>query len=352
MKDNVMLERALLPQAFLNITPSVCALMVILIHVWGSSYLQGGIVSVRMISFFAHGLCTVAVPVFFFMSGYLFYRDVEQVGQVFTKQKKRVLSTLMPFLAWSTFYWLFYAVGSKVIPGIQTTVDFSLRGIFEGIVFYQYCFPMWYMFQLCVFILLAPVIFYALKNRQVSMLLLIATAVVGMFLCDSIEISVAGAKRAIFQFNFFAYYFAGCMMARTPRAQGAVHRVVNRLPMAAWVAALVLFSFAESLFFDGILESFNSRCLVPLVFVAFLGTMLKLCETKKHLPRARVSTMIIYGIHPLCGIILGRLILGRIALPNIAHYALSFVCVTALAWGAGFVMKHIKPIYAVFSGNR
>lgn len=344
--------QSLLSSNFLNFTPLICAMMVILIHVFGGVYLSDGGVSARIVGFVAHGICTAAVPMFFFVSGYLFFRDVEGLGQVFEKQKRRMVSTVMPFLAWSTFYWLLYAVGTTVIPGLQTTVDFSVPGILGGIIFYRYCFPMWYMFQLCLYVLLAPLLFYLLKNKVVGAGVFAVAAAVGMFFCESVEIYVGDMKRDLFAFNFFAYYFLGCLTARVPGLQTAIQTLANKLPLAISAAALVACGFVESLFFDEVIVAFNSRCMVPFVFVFLLLALLKLCSTRKKLPKASVSTMILYGIHPLCGVVLGRLVLGRIQLPNAAHYFLSFACVAALSWAVGLVMKQIKPIYAVFSGNR
>ena len=340
-------------QNFLNIVPIVCALMVVLIHQYAVADPTSTTVSARIIGFLSHGICTAAVPVFFFLSGYLFYRNITEIGDVFRKQKKRVRSVLIPFLAWSATYYLVFFVLSKVLPNeIERVVDVSPWGVIRGIVFYEYIFPMWYMFQLCVFILLAPVIFYILQNRIVSILMLIASAVIGMFVIDSISIHIGSDNRALFHFNFFAYYLLGCVLARETMAFEKIQSFVNKMPLFIPIILVIVFGFVESLFFDRVIVWFNDRCFVPFVFVAFVWMMMKWCGYAKKTPKIPVSTMILYGAHSLVGLVLGQLILGRLRLPLLIHYAVSFIAVTIVSLGIGYVLKFIKPLYRLYSGNR
>ncbi len=346
-------DNSLFSQSFLNLVPWVCALMVVLIHQYNIAESTALGFSARVEGFFSHGICTAAVPMFFFMSGYLFYRNLPTVNAVFHKQKKRAGSVLMPFLAWSASYYAFFALLSKVMPGeLQKAVDLSLFGIVKGIIFYEYTFPMWYMFQLCVFILLAPILFYVLKNRLVSLVVLVGTAVVGLFITADVSVDVGGYDRALFHFNFFAYYFAGCFMAKETAAVEHLKAFVRKLPLIVPTALYVIFGFIESLVFDEVIPAFNTRCVVPLVFLAFLFMMLKISEQIKHFPQSPVSTMVIYGIHSFVGLVLGELILDSLQIPLLLNFVVRFVAVTAVSFGIGYILKFIKPLYRVFSGNR
>ena len=44
----------------------------------------------------------------------------------------------------------------------------SIAALIKGIVFYKYIFPMWFMFQLLVYIALASVVFKVLENTKLS----------------------------------------------------------------------------------------------------------------------------------------------------------------------------------------
>ena len=309
-------------------------------------------VSSRIISFFTHGICTAAVPTFFLLSGYLFFRNADTFSNVFQKQKKRIKSLLMPFLAWSAFYYALYAAVSVVVPGfLQSSVDLSPLGILKGIIFYEYAFPMWYMFQLCVFILLTPALLLVLKSKIASIAVLITATTLG-FMGLEPSIDLGGYERTLFQVNFFAYYWLGCLLTRFPDVQAAILTLAKKLPYAVLLVALLGASFLESLLFDELIPCFNSRIAVPLVFTAFLLFMVKFCHRDKLYATSKVSTMVIYGVHSAVGIFLGKLLLSRVALPAIIHFFVSFVAVAAISAAIAWILRYIKPIHWVFSGDR
>lgn len=346
-------DNSLFSQSFLNLVPWVCALMVVLIHQYNIAESTALGFPARVEGFFSHGICTAAVPMFFFMSGYLFYRNLPTVNAVFHKQKKRAGSVLMPFLAWSASYYAFFALLSKVMPGeLQKAVDLSLFGIVKGIIFYEYIFPMWYMFQLCLYILLAPIIFCVLKNRLFGILVLVGSAIVGLFILPGIGIDVGGYERSLFQFNFFAYYFAGCFAAKWPDIAERIKAFACKLSPVVSAGLCVAFSFICSLFFDEVIPVFNTRCIVPFVFITFMLLMINLCEKITFVPSCAISTMFLYGVHSLVGLILGEVFLDALPISALLKYGVSFILVTVVSLGIGYVLKFVKPLYRVFSGNR
>ncbi len=336
---------------FLNVVPLVCSLLVVMIHqhlVAGNAFT----VSSRIISFFTHGICTAAVPTFFLLSGYLFFRNAGTFFDVFQKQKKRIKSVLMPFLAWSAFYYVLYAAVTVSIPGfLQSNVDLSPVGILKGIVFYEYAFPLWYMFQLLVFVLLTPAILLVLRNKIASIVLFIAAAILGVW-GSELSIDLGGYERSVFQINFFAYYLLGCLLARWPNVQAALITLAKKLPYVAMLIALAGASLLASLIFDELIPCFNNRLAIPLVFAVFFLLMVKLCHRDKTYATPKISTMVIYGIHSAVGIFLGKFVFEGFNLPTILHFVVSFLAVTAISVAAAWIMRFIKPIHWVFSGDR
>lgn len=347
MKKN----NSLLNSNFLNAVPLICSLMVIMIHqhtVGGNAYT----VSSRIISFFTHGICTAAVPTFFLLSGYLFFRNAESVSDIVQKQKKRIKSLLMPFLAWSAFYYVLYSAVAVIVPGfLQSNVDLSPLGILKGIIFYEYAFPLWYMFQLCVFVLLTPAILLVLRSKAASIILLATAAVMGILGLE-LSIDVGGYERSIFQTNFLAYYLLGCLLTRWSNVQAALITLAKKLPYVAVLVALAGASLLASLIFDELIPCFNNRLAIPLVFAAFFLLMVKLCHRDKTYATPKISTMVIYGIHSAVGIFIGEFVLGRLNLPTILHFVVSFLAVTTISVVAAWIMRFIKPIHWVFSGDR
>ena len=81
--------------------------------------------------------------------------------------------------------------------------------------FYRYSFVLWFMFQLVIYILLAPIIFLILKKRSVALSTFIVVTLFSIFIKDSIGVEIFSNEiRPLFQFNFFCYYLAGCVSVK------------------------------------------------------------------------------------------------------------------------------------------
>ena len=337
---------------FLNLTPFICSLLVIIIH-QHNTLAPAGSWQGLLINFFAHGLGTAAVPMFMVMSGYLFFRNADSCKQVFRKQTKRILTVLVPFLVWSLLYYALYAVGSIFLPGItQAPVDISFGGIVRGIVFYEYVFPMWYMFQLCVYIALTPVIFMVLKNKAVAVTLLVLLFLLGISGKGDITITWNGLERNLFQTEFFTYFLFGSLLARRSDWEAGFEKFAKGMPWVVAVVAFVAVAFLESLLFNGVLPVFNERILVPLLFLLFFMLAVKISQSFPVIPKPRTSTMILDGVHPAIGIFLYKLLLERLGLPALGLFVASVVFVTLGSFVATWIIGFIKPVHRILSGNR
>lgn len=147
--------------------------------------------------FFGKVLGNCPVPIFFFISGYLFFRDVKEK---FTKDlyilklKKRITSLLIPYLIWITIY-LFFIILQKLI-GVWV-YNKSVMGIWEFIVdnnyhMYYDCLtfpgmtdwmgndhiqtapllgPLWFVRDLMIMSILSPIIYWSIKTLHIFPLL-------------------------------------------------------------------------------------------------------------------------------------------------------------------------------------
>lgn len=109
----------------------------------------------------------MSVPGFFMVSAYLFYRrfDLSRLGY---KWRSRVRSVLVPYCLWNFLYYAAYWTASR-IPGVTGLVG---RGVVpsgwgqlaDAVLFYQYNPVFWYLYQLILLIVLAPLI-YGIMRR-------------------------------------------------------------------------------------------------------------------------------------------------------------------------------------------
>ena len=90
--------------------------------------------------FFSEFLGQVAVPGFFFLSGFLFFRGLDDVKSWGRKVKSRVFSYVLPYLLWNSAMPLLYLSFGKA--------EWSLKGLWEGIFLYRFNPVFWYFYQL------------------------------------------------------------------------------------------------------------------------------------------------------------------------------------------------------------
>ena len=95
---------------------------------------------------------SIAVPGFFIISSYLFFRDVSW-GEIPDKMTRRVRSVLIPYIVWNTLYYFLFIVVSR-IPVLSSVagkgmVVFSVENLADAIINYNYNPVLWFMQQLC-----------------------------------------------------------------------------------------------------------------------------------------------------------------------------------------------------------
>lgn len=156
----------------------IMAILIIYVHANNLKYygLENNLTNVAAI--FVNGQYAVfgqwAIPFFFFISGYWFFRiDVNNSSvkmEITNKIKRRVKTVVVPYILWNTFGMLFYMVITR-IPILAErmnsgeVIGINLSNIINGIFFHRYYFTFWYMQDLIILIALSPLLFLVLKNK-------------------------------------------------------------------------------------------------------------------------------------------------------------------------------------------
>lgn len=191
-----------------------------------------------MVAFISGGICGVAVPLFFAVSGYLFfYNLVPSLDAYRDKFKRRVFSLVIPYVAWSMlglaiFFVLQSIPFSKAFFTRSFVREMSFRQIMDAVFIHPMPYQLWFLRNLIIYTIFTPVIYWALKRISAFPMLLIMTA----FL-------VSGNKLrgdAFYYIHYFFYYLCGCFIAikridLSKRPSGAAPAAV----LAAWAALLV-----------------------------------------------------------------------------------------------------------------
>ncbi|WP_036607897.1 acyltransferase family protein [Oribacterium sp. P6A1] len=153
-------------------------------------------ISAHIENFFSNALGQAAVPGFFMMSGYLFYRTMTGIKDIGKKWKSRFSSIVVPYGVWNVIYYLVYVALGRAA--------FCINELNSAVTVYKYNPLFWYLYQLILLSILAPVFYILLKNR------IIAFASFFLYLGFLIK----GGDLPLINEDAVIYYFAGGLMSR------------------------------------------------------------------------------------------------------------------------------------------
>ena len=157
---------------------------------------------------------SIAVPGFFFLSGYLFFRNYDDT-QLKRKLLSRVFTLLIPFLLWNLIYY-FVELALRNLPltaGLfdGSVVPFSVKEVLLATFNYKYNPVFWFMQFLIVYTALTPLIRLVMKNRIAGLFVLAAVFAAAFPLSLT---KPQGFLRSLYEMlQFFPGYLLGCYLA-------------------------------------------------------------------------------------------------------------------------------------------
>ena len=121
-------------------------------------------------AFISKGLCSVAVPMFFAISGLLFFRGISKIKDVFKKQVKRTKTILIPYLIWNVIFVLWFVILDWIPSASQfvnSTIvnDITSLSFWHGFVYLfvkPAGFHLWFLRDLIIFICITPALYYCI----------------------------------------------------------------------------------------------------------------------------------------------------------------------------------------------
>lgn len=159
------------------------ALLVVLIHTAYTSNKSD--FAFYLGKFFSENLASIAVPTFFFMSGYLFFAKYEKFGrkEYVTMLNKKSKTLLFPYLIWNLITYayivIWHLISDRTVGDIPPWdlyrifwavndghVATSLLGYKFSILCSPICGVLWFIRDLMVAMLLSPIIWLIVKNLR------------------------------------------------------------------------------------------------------------------------------------------------------------------------------------------
>lgn len=286
-------------------------------------------------------LCQIGVPLFFFISGLLMYRNCTSIENVIGKLRKRIKTLLIPYLLWNTlFVGIYFILTNWHVTSSMMNMQSAFKTPFDvlvGIINSKFT-PLWFVKQLMFYVLLAPVFLLLLRNKVVFLLVFLASIIKAMNYSWNLYD------------NFWMWlpvYLSGCAM-------GYYHVYVarNRLRIIIMSAVLIssylwCYMYIEYLFFFRIVCPLAIWLLVDWVFVDYLG---KRFVVKQWM----TCTFFIYCTHYFVLNVLQKIATKLFyPTPMALAFIYIFTCLSTVLF-LTWISKHLSQykVYKVFTGGR
>jgi surface polysaccharide O-acyltransferase-like enzyme len=160
----------------LRVISFISMIMVVFVHSYHLK-LQLGEVAFRLDAgfnifiqqFISQGIARVAVPIFFIISGYLFFLNFQGTKSEFIlKYKKRAKSLLVPFLFWSILGLIIHITLrlSPLSKNLVSDVDYSFIRVLDLIFINPIPAQLWFLRDLIVLVAFSPLIYRLVKHLR------------------------------------------------------------------------------------------------------------------------------------------------------------------------------------------
>lgn len=122
-------------------------------------------------------LTRIAVPLFFAISGYLFFQNFSSPIKEFfeNKIKKRVHTVLLPYLLWSIWGFILLSLIQWILPGYGMSIVGHKPNEVLYIIFLNPVgtYQLWFLKDLFILILFTPIIYWGIKYLRFFLILLL-----------------------------------------------------------------------------------------------------------------------------------------------------------------------------------
>lgn len=302
----------------------------------------------------SYGFTRIAVPIFFLLSGYLFFLNTTgKSGEFTAKIIKRARTLLVPFLLWSLFGIAFYFT-LQSIPQIAVfftkgrVADFSVQKWLLTIFVQPIPYQLWFIRDLMVLVLLAPLWYFMLKNFGKPLLLII-------LVCWFVY---AGALRNSLEALLF-FLVGGYISLQNPQLMMRTYKNSVFYLMAFWV---ILVGFKSALlYFDcnPLLTQIVLKLSILVGMIAFWGIYDVFCSrdsSKKGVLKISGFTFFIFAAHePMLTIFKKVLfvVLNQTPMSHLEIFILApLLAIISCLLLAMILKKYITAGYGLITGGR
>jgi surface polysaccharide O-acyltransferase-like enzyme len=304
------------------------------------------------------GFARPAVALFFLLSGYLFFRNFI-LAKTFEKYRSRFRTLFIPYILWNTLALLFI-IGLQLLPATQSHLASFYTGYLPGRSIFEYvqsivnhgvAFQLWFLYDLMLYTLFAPVIYLLVK--YLSFYLLIPLCLLWFF-CIPVPSYLAFLNRG------GLFYFIGAYLAMRPAyISENVSKKLFYVMGIFWLLSIAVktyITFLPTGFIQYLPIIDNKTIILGLLTIWFGYDIVVHTKIVSFLRTQAIVTFFIYAAHePLLelGKYVGITIIGRSDVSLLLSYFLVPTASYILCVGlATFLKRYLVSVYNILTGGR
>lgn len=313
--------------------------LIVLIHcdnrtILDYKFLGGGVSSFYEI---IYKVCETAVPTFYALSGYLFYRGCNK-DNVWGKLKSRCCSILIPYFFWNSIFYLAYFV-IDLFPALSAQVNVNMPKLtLYSIVFANYANPpLWFLRKLFILQLFSPIVYYLfLRLKNISLVILGGVAL--------IDICIQFGYSSLLHWASI-YYVAGYIAINCSTTfESVIPKYLQNNKATTIIVTVLLFS----------LSAFISR--IQWVCAPVIWYLIMSCISEVKSFNFMKVSFFIFCTHYIVILFLRKvliLLIGTSISAMVCTYFVTFVVTMIVTTSIALIIKKITPrIYSFLCGGR
>lgn len=298
------------------------------------------------------GLAIFAVPLFYAISGLLFFNGVRKVRDCFPKIKKRFRSLLVPYIIWNLVFVGWYVVMAYT-PGVSGFVNSDMLSSIQfsnpvSTLYFLFISPagfhLWFLRDLMAFVMLSPILYFGINRFPWLTILLLF---IGLGWIPRLGL---------------VYFALGGAIA----LHCDLERLSAQLTKQRTILLLIIYFFNAFLAAFGVVRSGDAFWqyyvqIMSVIAIAAIWGLYDYVIASDLKFSARMATMLrytffVYLFHePAFNIIkkIGLKVLGTHEYSLILLYMINPILMLVIAIGVGILFKKLLPkIYSICVGGR
>ncbi|MFT2007641.1 acyltransferase family protein [Pontibacter sp. 13R65] len=307
--------------------------------------------------FISQGVARIAVPLFFAISGYLFFLNFKPtVADFLKKYRKRFQSLVIPFLLWSLYGIVLYFVlqlapNSELFFKNRLIRNFDLSQFFSTLLNHPIPYQLWFLHDLIFLVLLSPLVWLYVRYLRVPGILLLVGLWVWLFNVN------------LFQTESLLFFSVGAYLSLKPEVLLKVHQgPAASIIFLGWLLLILLKTYLSHIDFEPVLAvQLLHKAVILFGLVASWMAFDKVFVHQEKTQESRLLTLasfsfFIYAFHePVLTIFKKGLfyLLGTSDFLTLLVYLIAPIFIIALSVTVGMLLKKILPgLFALLTGGR